>query len=122
MNGVFLIDKDMDCTSRDVVNEIVKKVETSKVGHTGTLDPMATGVLMVCVGKATKLVDILTSKTKEYEAEITLGIDTDTYDITGNVLKREIPNVSDDEIRVKYSGGAKAVNIIKKFLFIRLLK
>ncbi len=106
MNGVFLIDKDMDCTSRDVVNEIVKKVETSKVGHTGTLDPMATGVLMVCVGKATKLVDILTSKTKEYEAEITLGIDTDTYDITGNVLKRERPNVSDDEI----------INTLKSFI------
>ena len=66
MNGAFLIDKETGCTSRDVVNEIIKKVETKKVGHTGTLDPLATGVLVVCVGKATKLVDMLTSEEKEY--------------------------------------------------------
>lgn len=98
MNGAFLIDKETGCTSRDVVNEIIKKVETSKVGHTGTLDPLATGVLVVCVGKATKLVDLLTCEHKEYEAEITLGIDTDTYDITGNIIKEETPDVSKEEI------------------------
>ena len=98
MNGAFFIDKESGCTSRDVVNEIIKKVETNKVGHTGTLDPMATGVLIVCVGRATKLVDILTSEYKTYEAEITLGIKTDTYDITGNVIDEEIPNVSNEEI------------------------
>ncbi len=99
MNGVFLVDKESGCTSRDVVNEIIKKVETKKVGHTGTLDPLATGVLVVCVGKATKLVDMLTCEYKEYEAEITLGLKTDTYDITGNVIKEEIPNVSEEEIK-----------------------
>lgn len=98
MNGAFFIDKETGCTSRDVVNEIIKKVETSKVGHTGTLDPLATGVLIVCVGKATKLVDLLTCENKEYEAEITLGIDTDTYDITGNILKEEIPNVTEEQL------------------------
>lgn len=98
MNGVFLIDKETGCTSRDVVNEIIKKVETRKVGHTGTLDPLATGVLVICVGKATKLVDMLTCEYKEYEAEIILGLETDTYDITGNIIKEEIPNVKDEDI------------------------
>ncbi len=98
MNGAFFIDKESGCTSRDVVNEIIKKVETNKVGHTGTLDPMATGVLVVCVGRATKLVDILTSDVKTYEAEITLGIKTDTYDITGNILQECVPVMDDKTI------------------------
>lgn len=98
MNGAFFIDKEINCTSRDVVNEIIKKVETNKVGHTGTLDPIATGVLVVCVGKATKLVNLLTCENKVYEAEITLGIQTDTYDITGNIIKELPVNISDDEI------------------------
>lgn len=99
MNGAFFIDKEINCTSRDVVNEIIKKVETNKVGHTGTLDPIATGVLVVCVGKATKLVNLLTSENKTYEAEITLGVQTDTYDITGNIIKEESVDISDDEIK-----------------------
>lgn len=98
MDGIFLIDKDKGCTSRDVVNEIIKKVETKKVGHTGTLDPLATGVLVVCVGKATKLVDMLTSEEKEYIAEITLGLETDSLDITGNILKEEKVNITKEEI------------------------
>lgn len=98
MDGIFLIDKDKGCTSRDVVNKIIKKVETKKVGHTGTLDPLATGVLVVCVGKATKLVDMLTSEEKEYIAEITLGIETDSLDITGNILKEEQVNITKEEI------------------------
>lgn len=99
MNGAFFIDKEINCTSRDVVNEIIKKVETNKVGHTGTLDPLATGVLVVCVGKATKLVNLLTCDNKTYEAEITLGIQTDTYDITGNIIKEESVNIKDEEIK-----------------------
>lgn len=98
MNGIFFVDKEIGCTSRDVVNEIIKKVETRKVGHTGTLDPLATGVLVVCVGKATKLVNMLTCEYKEYEAEITLGIKTDTYDITGNIIEEQIPNVTKEDI------------------------
>lgn len=99
MNGVFFVDKETNCTSRDVVNEIIKKVETPKVGHTGTLDPIATGVLVVCVGRATKLVDMLSCDEKTYEAEITLGIDTDTYDITGNISKEEKVDVSIEQIK-----------------------
>ena len=98
MNGAFFIDKDINCTSRDVVNEIIKKVETSKVGHTGTLDPLATGVLVICVGKATKLVSLLTCDNKTYEAEITLGIKTDTYDAEGNILEECDVNISRDRI------------------------
>ena len=98
MNGVFLIDKEAGVTSRDVVNEIIKKTETNKVGHTGTLDPLATGVLAVCVGRATKLVDFLTSAAKTYIAEITLRIETDTLDLEGSVLKELLPDVLDNDI------------------------
>lgn len=98
MNGVFLVDKEAGVTSRDVVNEIIKKTETNKVGHTGTLDPLATGVLAICVGRATKLVDYLTSSNKTYIAEVTLGIETDTLDLEGKILKEEVVNCSDEDI------------------------
>ena len=98
MNGVFLVDKEAGVTSRDVVNEIIKKTETNKVGHTGTLDPLATGVLAICVGRATKLVDYLTSADKTYIAEITLGIETDTLDLEGTVLNESLPTIEDNEI------------------------
>lgn len=97
MNGIVLINKEENCTSRDVVNEVVKKFNTKKVGHTGTLDPLATGVLVLCVGRATKLVDYFTSKDKEYIAGIKLGIETDTLDITGNILAQNDCRVITDE-------------------------
>ena len=86
MNGVLIVNKDKDMTSRDVVNVICKKFNTKKVGHSGTLDPMATGVLVVAIGKYTKLIDILTSSYKEYVATLQLGLLTDTLDITGKVI------------------------------------
>jgi len=89
MNGIAIINKKQGLTSRDVVNQISKKLNIKKVGHTGTLDPLATGVLVVCIGKATKLVDVLTDFDKEYEAGVCLGIETDTLDITGNISKEE---------------------------------
>lgn len=92
MNGILLINKPKDVTSRDVVNKISKILHTKKVGHTGTLDPLATGVLVVCVGSATKLTEILTASEKEYIALVTLGIHTDTLDITGNVLEEQDTN------------------------------
>ncbi len=98
MNGILLINKEENCTSRDVVNKVGKILGTKKVGHTGTLDPLATGVLVLCIGSATKLNEILTSTYKEYEAEITLGLLTDTLDITGNVLKEEKVNVNKEQI------------------------
>lgn len=89
MNGILLVDKEKGLTSRDVVNEVSHFFNTKKVGHTGTLDPLATGVLVVCIGNCTKLVEILTSDDKEYVATICLGIKTDTGDITGNVVERK---------------------------------
>ena len=98
MNGILLINKESGLTSRDVVNKVVKKFNTKKVGHTGTLDPLATGVLVVCVGKATKLVNMLTSTKKQYIAEVTLGVETDTLDITGKFLKEKKVDVKKDEV------------------------
>ena len=98
MNGILIIDKPKGVTSRDVVNSIVKKFNTKKVGHTGTLDPIATGVLVVCVGSATKLVDELTSKDKEYIARVELGTLTDTLDNTGNIISEETCIKTKEEI------------------------
>lgn len=89
MNGILLIDKPSCITSRDVVNQVSKKLNIKKVGHTGTLDPIATGVLVLCVGEATKAVELLTAMDKEYIAEVMLGVETDTLDITGKVLNEE---------------------------------
>lgn len=94
MNGILLIDKPSGLTSRDVVNIVGKSLGTKKIGHTGTLDPLATGVMVLCVGKYTKLVEMLTSYNKTYEASIVLGIKTDTLDITGKVLEEKCPNIS----------------------------
>ncbi len=98
MDGILVIDKPKGVTSRYVVNEIVKKFNTKKVGHTGTLDPIATGVLVVCIGNATKLVNELTSNDKEYIASVELGTSTDTLDITGNILKEEVSIRTKEEI------------------------
>ena len=98
MNGILLIDKPSGLTSRDVVNIVGKSLGTKKIGHTGTLDPLATGVMVLCVGKYTKLVEMLTSYNKTYEASIVLGIKTDTLDITGKVLEEKCSNISLSDI------------------------
>ena len=98
MDGILIIDKEKNYTSRDIVNIVGKTLKTKKVGHTGTLDPLATGVLVICVGKATKLVDILTNHDKEYIADITFGIKTDTLDITGNILREENKIIKKEDI------------------------
>ena len=90
--------KEKNMTSRDVVNVISKHLHTKKVGHTGTLDPLATGVLIVCTNHDTKLVDILTSKNKEYIATMRLGVQTDTGDITGNIIKKTNYKVNKEQI------------------------
>lgn len=87
-NALLIINKPKDYTSRDIVNIISKKFQTKKVGHNGTLDPLATGVLVICLNRYTKLNEILSSKYKEYIACVKLGIATDTLDITGNVLEK----------------------------------
>lgn len=98
MNGVLVVNKEKDYTSRDIVNIISKTLKTKKVGHTGTLDPLATGVLVVTVGEATKISELLTSSFKEYIADIELGTETDTLDITGNILKEETVFKTKEEI------------------------
>jgi tRNA pseudouridine 55 synthase len=110
MDGILIINKEKDYTSRDVVNIISKKFNTKKVGHTGTLDPLATGVLVICLGKMTKLVEIITSYSKEYEAEIMLGIETDTGDITGKILKEEKVTKTESEIKEVLDKFVKTYN------------
>lgn len=94
----LIVDKPEGYTSRDVVNIIGKKFKTKKVGHTGTLDPLATGVLVICVNKATKIAELLTSLDKEYIAEFTFGLLTDTLDNTGNILKEESAILKKEDI------------------------
>lgn len=98
MNGIVVVNKEKGYTSRDVVNVISKKFHTKKVGHTGTLDPLATGVLVIVVGKCTKLVNELSAQEKEYVATMKLGIKTDTGDITGNIIAKKDFKVDKEKI------------------------
>ena len=99
-SAVLLVNKEKDMTSFDVVNEIQHLYGIKKVGHTGTLDPLAEGVLIVAIGKATKVVELLTASYKEYIADVELGKLTDTLDITGQIIsEKEIPSLSNlDEV------------------------
>ncbi len=99
MNGILIVNKSDGFTSRDVINKLSKVFNTKKIGHTGTLDPIAKGVLVVVLGKYTKLCEDLTQTYKEYIATFKLGILTDTLDITGNVIDEKSVNVSEEEIR-----------------------
>lgn len=98
MNGIIIVNKEKNYTSRDVVNIISKILGTKKVGHTGTLDPIAEGVLVICVGKCTKLCDYFTSNDKEYIAEFKLGYETDTLDYTGKIIKSSNLKVNKEQI------------------------
>lgn len=98
MDGILNIYKPVGITSFDVVRKIKKLTGIKKIGHTGTLDPLASGVLPVCIGKATKIVDYIMSDFKIYETELKLGITTDTYDREGKVLSNKTVNVSKEDI------------------------
>lgn len=98
-NGILNIDKPQGITSHDVVDIVRKIFPNKKVGHTGTLDPIATGVLPICIGKATKLSDELLSENKVYKVKMLLGVETDTYDITGKIVFANTLN--EDEIYIK---------------------
>jgi tRNA pseudouridine55 synthase len=89
MHGVLNIDKPAGITSHDVVNKIRRAMHIKRVGHAGTLDPMATGVLLVCVGRATRIVEFLMGAEKEYEGEMTLGLTTDSEDSSGTPEREE---------------------------------
>ena len=99
INGVINIYKIKGFTSHDVVAKLRGIMRQKKIGHTGTLDPDATGVLPVCLGNATKLCDMLTDKEKEYVAKVQLGVTTDTQDMTGTVLSSKEVEVSEEEVR-----------------------
>lgn len=99
MDGVININKPAGMTSHDVVSRLRRILNMKKIGHTGTLDPDATGVLPMCVGRGTKLSEMLMSSEKQYRAELTLGISTDTQDSSGTVLSQRQVNVSEAEIR-----------------------
>jgi len=98
MNGIIVIDKPTGKTSYDVVEDVKKALSVRKAGHTGTLDPMATGVLPVCINEATKLVQFLSMDTKDYRATMLLGVKTDTQDIEGKIIARDEPYVGLDDI------------------------
>ncbi|OLP66397.1 tRNA pseudouridine synthase B [Bacillus pumilus] len=100
VNGVLLLHKEKGMTSHDCVFKVRKILRTKKVGHTGTLDPEVTGVLPICIGRATKIVEYLTDKSKTYDAEITIGFSTTTEDQTGEIVEeRKVKNpISEAEI------------------------
>ena len=98
------MNKEKGYTSHDVVAKLRGILKQKKIGHTGTLDPQAEGVLPVCIGNATKLCDLLTDKTKEYEAVLLLGVTTDTQDTTGAVLSEKTVQVEEDKLRAIMEG------------------
>jgi tRNA pseudouridine55 synthase len=99
INGIMNIYKEAGYTSHDVVAKLRGIVKQKKIGHTGTLDPDAVGVLPVCFGSATKLCDMLTDKSKEYEALMRLGVTTDTQDMSGRILTETQVHVSEEEVK-----------------------
>ena len=114
MDGILLINKPIGLTSRDVVNKLTKKFGTKKIGHTGTLDPFASGVLIVTINKGTKISTYIEDLDKEYVAELVLGISTDTLDLDGEVIsKSEVPLPLDKEkvleVISHYLGNIKQV-------------
>jgi tRNA pseudouridine55 synthase len=100
MEGVLLVDKPRDHTSHDVVARLRGKLKTKRIGHAGTLDPMATGLLIILIGKATRVSQYLVSLDKEYEGMIELGKVTDSQDAEGEVMEtRPVPALTEDEVK-----------------------
>ncbi|MGL4357116.1 tRNA pseudouridine(55) synthase TruB [Cetobacterium sp.] len=113
MEGIIVIDKPIGITSFDVIRVLRRNLRERRIGHTGTLDPLATGILVICVGRATKLAQDIEGYEKEYVADLELGFKTDTYDIEGKVLDRvENFNISDETFGVAletFKGDIKQV-------------
>ena len=99
MNGVLLVDKPEGCTSHDVVSRVKRKLKVKKVGHAGTLDPLASGLLIVLLGQGTKLSDYLMKGDKAYLAKVKLGLETDTQDVTGEKLSERECDFSLEQIQ-----------------------
>lgn len=121
MNGILVVNKEKNYTSRDVVNIVCKEFNTKKIGHTGTLDPLACGVLVLCIGKSLKIIDKITSYDKEYIARVRLGIETDTLDITGNILNTEKANVNKEKIeKVLKSFLGQSIQEVPKYSAVKV--
>ncbi len=111
-NGIINIYKEAGFTSHDVIAKMRGILKQKKIGHTGTLDPQATGVLPVCLGSGTRLCDMLTDRNKEYVAELLLGVTTDTQDTTGQVLTRQTVTCGEEQIRRAAAGFVGAYDQI----------
>src|SRR6201998_115067 len=99
-DGVLLVDKAEGMTSHDVVALVRRRLQVRKVGHCGTLDPIATGLLLITVGRGTKVQDLLMSEDKEYAGTLTLGVATKTQDRQGEVVdERPVPALTENEVR-----------------------
>ncbi len=104
LDGVLLIDKAPGMTSHDVVAMVRRKLNTKKVGHCGTLDPLATGLLLIVIGRGTKIQDLLMSEDKEYVGTLTLGVSTDSQDADGQVLEtRPVPEISPERLEAAFA-------------------
>ena len=112
MEGMIVVNKPKGITSFDVIRKLKKILKTKKIGHTGTLDPLATGVMLMCVGKATKLAADLEAKDKVYIADFDIGYATDTYDVEGKKIAENIIEVSKENLKQsikKFIGNIKQV-------------
>ena len=112
MEGIIFVNKPKGITSFDVIRKLKKILKTKKIGHTGTLDPLATGVMLVCVGRATKLASDLEAKDKIYIADFDIGYATDTYDIEGKKIAENIIEVSKENLEQsikKFIGNIKQI-------------
>jgi tRNA pseudouridine55 synthase len=109
MKGVVIVDKPAGITSHDAVDRVRQLLGERKAGHTGTLDPMATGVLAVCVGEATKIASFLAGDDKVYEATMRLGVRTDTLDMTGQVLAEQQPRATDADVKAVLAAFAGTI-------------
>ncbi|RRD37288.1 tRNA pseudouridine(55) synthase TruB [Fusobacterium nucleatum] len=112
MEGIIVVNKPKGITSFDVIRKLKKILKTKKIGHTGTLDPLATGVMLMCVGKATKLASDLEAKDKVYIADFDIGYATDTYDIEGKKIAENIIEISKENLEQsikKFIGNIKQV-------------
>lgn len=121
-DGVLVVYKEKGYTSRDVVNRVSKILHTKRIGHTGTLDPIATGVLVLCVEDGLKLVELLTNHDKEYVAKVRLGIETDTLDITGSVVQEELcQDITKDKIQTVLKNFiGKSRQVVPKYSAIKV--
>jgi tRNA pseudouridine55 synthase len=105
LDGVLLVDKPRDFTSHDVVAKLRRKLQMKRIGHAGTLDPMATGLLVMLIGKSTRISQYLISQDKVYEGEITLGVTTNSQDADGEVVTTQpVPPLTEEQVRAAMAG------------------